>query len=108
LSSSLYSGNIASAVISIDGSILRKLPPGIQMRAHPGDPGGKYLIDPNRWSFSELNVPAYPEKRIFINITKRICVFAENPADVNLVIYGKANWLNGHQETDRYDCSNLW
>ena len=107
LSSSLYSVNIASAHRSIDQSTKERLPPGMQTYARPGQSTSQFLIDPNSWSFAELNVPNYPEDRIFINITRRICSFTETPSEVKLMIYGRPNWLNGHRQTYNYTCSDL-
>ena len=107
LSSTLYSGNTAAAVIYLNESMKERLPPGIQGHVQQSPSNGKFLINLNRWSLAELNVPSYPEKRIFINITKRICADAEDASEVNLMIYGKPNWLNGYRKTYTYNCSDL-
>jgi hypothetical protein len=109
LSSTLYSGNIVTAVIYVNEATMKRLPPGIQGYARQSNSGDQSIINPNGWSLAELNVPCYPEKRIFINVAKRICAFADaaDPSGVQLLIYGKPHWLNGHRETFTYNCSDL-
>ncbi|HEX5709110.1 MAG TPA: hypothetical protein VFX96_17545 [Pyrinomonadaceae bacterium] len=107
LSSTLYSGNTVAAVIHLDEATKARLPPGIQGYAQEGRAGGEFMISPDRWSHAELNVPSYPEKRIFINIARRLCAYAEDPAGVRLVIYEKPNWLSGRRETHTHNCSDL-
>lgn len=107
LSATLYSGNVAGGVIYINESVRGHLPPAIQAHVEVSPSTGQLLINPNRWSLTELNVPMYPERRVLINITKRICAYAEDPSGVSMKFYGKANWLNGSRETTSFNCNEL-
>ena len=73
LSASLYSGNVEAAVIDVSESAKQRLPPDIQTYVQPSRTTGKLQINPTRWSLIELNVPSYPERRIFINVARKIC-----------------------------------
>ncbi|HMO02629.1 MAG TPA: hypothetical protein PKD37_03565 [Oligoflexia bacterium] len=45
------------------------------------------------WAFAELNVPPYPEKRVFKRIAKNICKIADEPREVELVMRGRWSWF---------------
>ena len=84
----LYSGNRNEATLKFTDAVYDKLPATLQ----------DYVIDegPDRdelrvaeWSYGELNVPAYPEVRVFHQVHRRLCQYGE----VTLVIEGKATLL---------------
>jgi len=97
LSSSLYSGNVAQAIIIMSEPVKNRLPAGVQHYCLRSSDGREVLII-NKWSYEELNVPSYPEPRVFKNIARQICGYAENPSEVILKIYEKPNWLSGFRE----------
>ena len=107
LSSALYSGNVEAAVIQMSQPLKERLPPDIQTYFQSGRADGKAEINPARWSLIELNVPSYPERRIFMNVTKKICAYAEEPSEVTLLIYGKPNPWTGSRGTRSYNCADL-
>lgn len=107
LSASLYSGNIESAVIDLSESAKQRLPAEVQNYVRQNPNSNKLQINPTRWSLLELNVPSYPERRIFINVARNICAYAEQPSEVILTIYGKPNRWNGYRETRSYNCAEL-
>jgi len=67
LSSALYSGNNYRAVIYVNRPAIDRLPvvlyPHIWQRTEP------WFLDMNRWAYDELNVPIYPEPRVFRTVT---------------------------------------
>ena len=105
LSSTLYSGNTNGAQIYISNSVKQKLPVEIQQYATKTETD-KNELDFFDWSFDELNVPPYPETRVYKDITEDICKYAENKDEVVLVVSGKPTWFNGDHKSS-YDCSNL-
>ncbi|MCM3869962.1 MAG: hypothetical protein ND895_04620 [Pyrinomonadaceae bacterium] len=107
LSASLYSGNIEAAVIDVSESAKQRLPPAIQSHVQPSRTTSKLQISPTRWSLVELNVPSYPERRIFMNVAKTICAYGQEPSDVILTIYAKPNRWNGSRATRSYQCAEL-
>jgi hypothetical protein len=105
LSSTLYSGNTNSAQIYISDSVQYKLPQEIQRYLIKNETSMNTL-DFFHWSFDELNVPPYPETRVYKNIARSICKYAENKNDVVLVVSGKPTLFNGDHKSI-YDCHNL-
>ena len=104
LSASLYSGNTKSAGITINHEDLQKAP-YLRNFATATKEGG--FIDLNSWSFSELNVPAYPEKRIFKGIAKSLCNTLNNSPAIQLHINNKPHWISGVSTTEVYSCMQL-
>jgi hypothetical protein len=107
LSASLYSGHVQAALIDVSEPVKQRLPPAIQPYVRYNPATDKLQINVTRWSLLETNVPTYPEQRIFVNVAKKICVYAEGPSDVILTIYGKRNRWNGSREVRSYSCSEL-
>jgi hypothetical protein len=105
LSSTLYSGNTNGAQIYISDFVKQKLPAEIQ-RYTARTETDRYALDFFHWSFDELNVPPYPETRVYKDIARNFCEYAENKNDVVLVVNGKPTLFNGDNKSI-YDCSNL-
>jgi len=105
LSFSLYSGNRNSATIYMADSVARKLPSDVQ-DLMTEDKSKVDELAVSDWYWDELNVPAYPEIRIFKNIASVVCRNATNPTDVKLVVRGKTTLLGTGRE-HVYDCANL-
>jgi len=64
---------------------------------------GKHRVDVDAWSMAELNVPVYPERRIYRSIAKHVAAFADDPADVTLVIQERPDRRTGIRKETRYD-----
>jgi uncharacterized membrane protein YphA (DoxX/SURF4 family) len=111
LSASLYSGNYHWAYIYVTDEVKKQLPKDVRINFTEAKED-KNRASIHSWSFRELNVPAYPEIRIYKNITRYICSFAENPIDVVLVINKRRtlidllNWQRKVQKI-RYNCSAI-
>lgn len=80
LSFALYSGNTQYATITA---------PGLN-------------IDVHEWSMSAMNVPAYPEERIYVALFQDIC--ATSP-DARMTIMEPLDWRL-HHGTRRFTCEN--
>lgn len=105
LSSSLYSGNINAAKIYISDSVKRKLPNEAQSFISESG-ANENILDFYGWSFDELNVPPYPETRVYKDIARSVCGYSGDEKGVTLVIDGKPSiFSKGHES--RYDCSGL-
>jgi hypothetical protein len=101
----LYAGNTSKAQIYISASVKERLPQKLQRYALLN--GVKaYRLDFSNWSFDELNVPPYPETRIYKAIARNICRYAQNPFDVVLIIHAKQNAINPGAKSTHY-CSEL-
>jgi hypothetical protein len=53
-----------------------------------------------------MNVPPYPEIRIFKSIGKRVSRDAVNPSDVKLVVQGKTTFFKPGRQLV-FDCDSL-
>jgi hypothetical protein len=107
LSASLYSGNTKSVTIYISDAVRNRLPGTIRDPALKRQADGTNIASITDWSFKELNVPPYPENRVFKNVSKSVCAYAEDPSEVKLMIGGKPNPIDGSEEAEVYDCSGL-
>jgi hypothetical protein len=85
LSEATYASNTNRGMIFFSGKMLDRLPDGIADYARVETPEID-SIDIAEWSAGELKAPPYPEVRIYKNIARKICSYAENPADVRLSI----------------------
>jgi hypothetical protein len=105
LSMALYSGNTDQAVIYVTPNVIEHFPkvvlPHVWQETKP------MFLDVNRWSYGELNVPLYPEPRIYKNIAREVCTYAENSPDIRLRIKQKPNPLTGARKSEYYDCDHL-
>lgn len=105
LSFNLYSGNIYHLYIAVKNASVGKLDPRLSDYYAPQNiiDDGK-VIDVSDWSFNELKVPVYPEKRIFRTIARHFCESGISEADLMFVEY-QPPLTPGKYRT--YTCDNL-
>jgi len=60
----------------------------------------------NEWSLGELNVPSYPEPRIYKNVARQICGYDADGTGVELVVQEKLALANSNRRSV-YHCSGL-
>jgi hypothetical protein len=106
LSWSLYSGNTRRADIVITEGARQAIPQEIRRYIEPAIPDW-YVLAFETWSVGELNVPPYPETRVFLNVARGLCAYAGKPAGVWLRISEKPDRLTGARATKTYRCSEL-
>jgi len=105
LSSALYSGNRSSGVVYVSDDVFDRLPDSIEDHVYE-DESNRNGLDINDWSLGEMNVPSYPELRIFRNVARQICGYAMDGSGVELVVQGKLALVNGNRRSV-YHCSGL-
>ncbi len=105
LSSALYSGNNYRGVIYINRPVIDRLP--VALHQYVWRDGQPMFLDTTLWAYGELNVPVYPEPRVFRRITEQVCTYAERPSDVQLGLRERPNLLTGVRVTSYYDCNHL-
>ena len=90
----LYSGNQNEATLYFSDAVYEKLPDAVQdyVTDEGPDRDGLKVAE---WSYGELNVPAYPEVRVFRQVQRALCRYGE----VTLVIEGKATLFGGKRRT---------
>jgi hypothetical protein len=104
LSSALYSGNTYQTALYLGPAVLARLPGAIH--PHVWQKSEPFFLDINRWAYAELRVPVYPEPRVYRQVAKRICKYAEGER-ISLWIKQKPHPLTGSFESEYYDCESL-
>jgi hypothetical protein len=94
LSWALYSGNKDEADLYFNDAVYDKLPESLQDYVTDEGPDRDGL-NIGEWSFGELNVPAYPERRVYLQVQRSLCRYG----DVELVIEGKRTMFGGLRKT---------
>jgi len=105
LSAAMYTSNTNRGIIFFHDKMLERLPDGIADYARVETPELD-SIDIAEWSAGELHVPPYPELRIFKNIARKVCEYAEGPTDVRLSITSKSTIGKSITSTS-YTCAAL-
>jgi hypothetical protein len=105
LSAALYAGNTQRATLRIGGPVRDALPPRVQRVVRVTSEGA--MLSVTRWSYAELNVPPYPEPRIFRRVARRLCEYAADPEDVVLTVRGRPRILDGARDEKTYNCRDL-
>ena len=105
LSAAMYPDNHNRGTIFVSDKILDRLPDGIAdyVRVETPEIGS---IDIAEWSDGELNVPPYPEVRIYKNLARKICGYAVSPTDVRLSITSKST-IGSRITGTSYTCAAL-
>src|SRR5213075_854179 len=103
LSGALYSGNTEQAVVIVAPDVVAHLPQVIARNTWQDSP--PRFIDLNRWSYDELNVPAYPAERVFKEIATDVCrQYVDSGA---LRILGRPDAINGRRTSVTIPCGEL-
>jgi hypothetical protein len=93
LSSSLYSGNVTSGAIFISDAVNDELPSYIRGYVRHVN-GTNNVLQITKWSLGELNVPPYPEMRVYREIGADICRLTNNSPDVTLAVQVRSTLLS--------------
>lgn len=107
LSGTLYSGNVAVGVIRIDSEVFEKLPPNARQSVFQTKTGSEKMLPLVEWSLADLNVPVYPEPRVFRQIATEICKLGENKKQLELIVKERPFFLNGSFKVQRLNCEQL-
>jgi uncharacterized membrane protein YphA (DoxX/SURF4 family) len=100
-----YTGNGNSATIYLSDDAFDRLPENLDDYVYEDSPNVNKLSISD-WSWGELNVPPYPETRIYRNIGRRVCDVTGDPEDMRLVVQGKLALVESGRQWV-YHCSNL-
>lgn len=106
LSASLYSGNTQAAQIAIRRDELDSVDPRLAKNISAQN-DNYAIIDIGSWSYEEMNVPSYPQTRIFKSIAKSLCQKSLIPRDSLLQVDEKPNWVTGAVSVSDYSCGTL-
>jgi hypothetical protein len=105
LSSALYSGNRTTGFVYVSDDVFDRLPDTIEDYVHEDQPDHSRL-NLDEWSMGEMNVPTYPETRIYRNVARHICGYAIGGAGVELIVQGKLALVNSGRRS-AVNCAGL-
>jgi uncharacterized membrane protein YphA (DoxX/SURF4 family) len=94
LSWSLYSGNVDGASIFCSDAVAKQLP-GYLQRYITHVSSNNNLLDVRDWTMGELNIPGYPESRVYRRIGGEVCRLSDNSPEMAMYIQEKTTWLGG-------------
>lgn len=80
LSHNLYTGNTSNGVIYISDAVEAKLP--VEIKKYSKGEMNLNQITIKYWCMMELGVPAYPEKRNFVRVTKTFYKYASDSSEI--------------------------
>lgn len=103
LSGALYSGNKPVAVVRVDGGVYEKLPPTARRHVFETK-SGELMLPVFEWAMADLNVPPYPEPRVFEQVTRELCELAEDRSRVELIMKERPAILDGSYAVSRMSC----
>lgn len=106
LSGALYSGRTAVAAIRVDARVYEKLPETARRQVFTTK-SGELVLPVYEWSMADLNVPPYPEARVYRQVAREICKSADGRGHVELIVRGSPAIVDGKYEVIRRNCSQL-
>lgn len=106
LSWALYSGNTTTATVRVSDEIKSRLRDDVQ-RLMKTNSRGEHVLYLYHWSMAELNVPPYPEPRVYRSVARELCHTARAPSDVRLTMREHPRWHRAATTLTTYDCSDL-
>lgn len=107
LSGALYSGNAPVAVMRIDEEVFEKLPETARRNVFRTKNGGEPMLPLFEWALADLNVPVYPERRVFKRAAREICETAGVESWVELIIKERPAIFDGSYKLTRISCARL-
>lgn len=106
LSGALYSGNNPVAVVRVEEKVYENLAPTPKRQVFVTG-SGERMLPLYEWSMAELNVPPYPEFRVYQQLTRELCSFAEDKSQVELIVKTRPAVMDGSYKVVRMNCSDL-
>jgi hypothetical protein len=106
LSWALYSGNTTMASVRVSEPVRTQLPADVQ-RLVKTNSRGEHLLNLYHWSMAEMNVPPYPEPRVYRNVARDLCRLSTEPSDIMLTMREHPRWFYRAVRVKTYTCSDL-
>jgi hypothetical protein len=105
LSSTLYSGKTARATIFLTPEAAERVPAAARRYALPD--GDVHVLSLFDWSMGELNVPPYPEPRIFKSVARELCSQIRPATGLELAVRDRPGLFTTERTTRAYGCRSL-
>lgn len=106
LSGALYTGKSPVAVMRISESLRDRLPPAAKATVFQTT-RGELMLPFYEWSLADLNVPPYPEPRVYSQISRQLCALDPDSQTNALIIKGRPSLLNGASSLTLTPCFAL-
>lgn len=106
LSGALYSGNTPVAVVRITDRVREQLPIVAQQQIFKTG-RGELMLPFYEWSLADLNVPPYPEVRAYRQLARRLCAYADDQAEIELIVKERPSLIDGSYRVNRFGCPDL-
>jgi hypothetical protein len=106
LSGALYSGNTPVAVVRVDEGIYERLAQTPKQQVFMSS-SGERMLPLFEWSMAELNVPPYPEFRVYQQLTRELCSLAEDKSQAELIVKTRPAIMDGSYNVIRMSCADL-
>jgi hypothetical protein len=106
LSAALYSGNAPIAVMRISESLRDHLPTHVKQHVFKTS-RGDLMLPFHEWSLAELNVPPYPETRVYRQIARQLCLLDTNQQVNGLIVKERPALSDGSSTVTLTTCSDL-
>ncbi len=94
------------AVVRVEGDVYERLAPTTRRQVFVTR-SGERMLPLFEWSMTELNVPPNPAFRVYQQLTREICRFAEDKSQAELIVKTRPAILDGSYKVVRMDCSEL-
>ena len=107
LSAALYSSRTEIGVIRINDNLYENLPAKAKQIVFETEKSSQKILPLFEWSINDLNVPVYPEERIFKTVTYKICLLAQDKEKIELIIKKRPLIINGRYDLIRIDCDQI-
>ena len=107
LSGALYSGNTAVGVVKVDREVSAQLPATAKEQLFSVETTGEEMLPLVEWSMADLNVPVYPEVRVYQEVTSEICKLATNKTEVALIVKERPAIFSGQYKVTQTSCARL-
>jgi hypothetical protein len=95
---SVYTGNIKRAIVHISPTQIPELPQTI--RQYTLSDG---VIDIDRWCYTELGVPIYPETRVFVSVGRQVAQWLGSGARIRVIQLGRPDPFTGDRSSTIID-----
>lgn len=106
LSAALYSGNTPVAVVRIGAGERDRLPLTAQRQVFATS-HGDLMLPFYEWSMAELNVPPYPETRVYRQLARQLCSSEASHEQLELIVKERPALFAGSYSVTRASCAEL-
>jgi hypothetical protein len=105
LSGELYSGATVNGFVLPPRSAIDRLPPSARRLTASGE--ATPVLSLFNWAVEDLNVPAYPARRVLKRVGGAVCSRLDDSKGLTLVVQERPDVLSGRRTVTPYTCRDL-